>query len=317
MSRGRCPKWGTNLPRVNADDAPAPPAPAGFRKVRIVQAHHTVGTKCLGCGREFASSSAARQHVQFGRCTEWGYALEPIGTSGDAHDAPPRDAAVHPGPIRIYGIALDFVKEFVYLGRTFTCDDDDDAAALARLKIAQGTFAGMRGRIFTTAMPPRTKIAIYTSVVAARLFHACETWILSAKMARKFDSFQQRCLRTCLGYRAILKDGHPYYPQSDSVLHRAGVQRLSDALRERQLQAGYALLNDCISPTVKSWSTAREPHACRNNLRLLADVLQQRMTLTRARQATFPRDKGSAEVKLTEHRHTAECPAAPTGLGGT
>jgi hypothetical protein len=119
-----------------------------------------------------------------------------------------------------------------------------------------------------------------------------------------------------------MKDGHPYYPSSESVLTRAGVQRLSDSIRERQRRAGVRLRTSGISPQVASWMTARAPHACRGGHTLLADVLQQRMTTTRARQARTPRDTGLAEVRLAEDTHTVECPVvsdtvAPTGFGGT
>jgi hypothetical protein len=177
-------------------------------------------------------------------------------------------------------------------------------------------------------MPWRTKVAIYKSVIAARLYHGCETWILSEHTAAKFDSFQQRCLRACLGYKAIMKDGHPYYPTAVSVLERTGVERLSETIRERQRRAGIALRTLRISPTVTSWSTAREPHARRNNQRLLADVLQQRMTLTRSRKTTVSSAEGLAEVRLADHNNTVDCPevftlgntndpVAPTGFGGT
>ena len=77
-----------------------------------------------------------------------------------------------------------------YLGSKITTDGDSAKDAMDRIRKASQTFAMLK---------LETKLRLYNSNVLNVLLYGSECWKLTAKLAHKHETFQNRCLRKILG----------------------------------------------------------------------------------------------------------------------
>ena len=106
-------------------------------------------------------------------------------------------------PITINNInnsdALEDVQDFAYLGSKITTDGDSAKDATARIRKASQTFAMLKPIWKSKQLRLETKLRLYNSNVLSVLLYGSECWKLTAKLARKLETFQNKCLRKILG----------------------------------------------------------------------------------------------------------------------
>ena len=105
-------------------------------------------------------------------------------------------------PITINNInnseALEDVQDFAYLGSKITTDGDSAKDAMARIRKASQTFAMLKPIWKSKQLRLETKLRLYNSNVLSVLLYSSECWKLTAKLAHKLETFQNKCLRKIL-----------------------------------------------------------------------------------------------------------------------
>ena len=111
----------------------------------------------------------------------------------------PRIFRRHHHPITISNInnsdALEDVQDFAYLGSKITTDGDSAKDATARIRKASQTFAMLKPIWKSKQLRLETKLRLYNSNVLSVLLYGSECWKLTAKLAHKLETFQNKCLR--------------------------------------------------------------------------------------------------------------------------
>jgi hypothetical protein len=87
------------------------------------------------------------------------------------------------------------VVDFTYLGNNASQDGGAVKDVNIRIQKTRGTFSRLRKICQSTHIHKSTKIKIFTSCVKCVLLYGCETWLVSAEIQRKLQSFINRCLR--------------------------------------------------------------------------------------------------------------------------
>ena len=94
--------------------------------------------------------------------------------------------------------ALEVVQDFAYLGSKITTDGDSTKYVMARIIKAGQTFAMLKPIWKSKQLRLEAKLRLYNSNVLSVLIYGSESWKLSAKLAHKLETFQNRCLRKIL-----------------------------------------------------------------------------------------------------------------------
>ena len=95
--------------------------------------------------------------------------------------------------------ALEDVQDFAYMGSKITTDGDSAKDATARIRKASQTFAMLKPIWKSKQLRLETKLRLYNSNVLSVLLYGSGCWKLTAKLAHKLETFQNKCLRKILG----------------------------------------------------------------------------------------------------------------------
>jgi hypothetical protein len=150
--------------------------------------------------------------------------------AAEAEDPEPTD-------ISIYGITLEEVHEFVYLGRLVTNDCKDLPEVRRRIAIARTTWNRLRMKYFGPSSSLPAKLAVFRAVISSVLLYSCETWHLTPHMQGELRSFQAQCLRHILK-RPMHTDpdtGELTMPPTTELLETAKMEDIVVHWRRRRL----------------------------------------------------------------------------------
>ena len=103
----------------------------------------------------------------------------------------------------------------------------------------------------TQTITMQMQIRLFGTNIIPITSYACETWKITAKVARKLNAFQQRCLRSILGIT------YCNHITNEEILQRSSMKILQDIVTEHQLRlAGHILrLPDNRHPKVSmTWT---------------------------------------------------------------
>ena len=101
-------------------------------------------------------------------------------------------------PITVYGLPLEEVLEFLYLGSIVDISGGTDADIKARKGKARAAFKRMRNVWCCSGLSTRTKVRIFNSTVKPVLLYGCETWRMNETPMKKLQAFINTCLRKIL-----------------------------------------------------------------------------------------------------------------------
>jgi hypothetical protein len=135
-----------------------------------------------------------------------------------------------PPPLIIDGQSIEIVDEFKYLGSYMGSTEKDVAN---RIALAWGAFNKLKPILTRTGKPSvKLKLRLFNAACISILLYGCESWVLTAQQANKFDVFARTCYRIILGIR-----------QSEAHITNKKLYQLADnarpttqVIRERQLQ---------------------------------------------------------------------------------
>src|SRR5690242_19641255 len=85
-----------------------------------------------------------------------------------------------------------------YLGSIMSIDGGTEADVNCRIGKAAAAFQQMRSVWSTSTIDTATKIRLFNAIIVPTAIYASETWKFTAKVAKKINVFQQRCLRKIL-----------------------------------------------------------------------------------------------------------------------
>ena len=133
-------------------------------------------------------------------------------TPEGVEQAAPEYSAVHQGSgteettresteqaFEAYGAPIKNVKEFKYLGRVLTANDDDWPAVVGNLGKARRSWGRLLRVLGREGAYPKVSRAFYTAVTQAVLLFGAETWVLTTRMEKALESFQSRVARKITG----------------------------------------------------------------------------------------------------------------------
>ena len=132
------------------------------------------------------------------------------------------------------GVAIKNVKEFKYLGRVVTNDDNDEAVVMNNLKCARQKWAQI-GKVLVkhgARSNPKVMAAFYKTIVQSVLLYGSESWVLTRQLEGRLESFHRRCARFVVGEHIHQnKDGSWTYPSSKRVLRKAGLLSIKEYIK--------------------------------------------------------------------------------------
>ena len=131
---------------------------------------------------------------------------------------------------------IENVSKFTYLGSVFTSDGDVEADINCRIGKASAVFRRMQSVWTNSEISRALKVRLIQSIVLSTTLYACETWKISAKMKKKLDAFQQRCLRR------VLKITFRDRVTNAEIYERTDTRQLSQMIAERRMKyAGHVM----------------------------------------------------------------------------
>ena len=97
--------------------------------------------------------------------------------------------------IQMYGLPIEEVEEFPYLGSKMTSDGSCDAEIKTRLAKANQAFIMLRNVWKAGKLSLQTKLRLFKSNVLTSLLYGAESWKMTGTIAKKLEVFQRKCLR--------------------------------------------------------------------------------------------------------------------------
>ena len=123
-----------------------------------------------------------------------------------------------------YGVMLDQVEAFKYLGRTIRSDNNDAQAVSDNLRKAKRVWGRLSRVMKAENASPRVCGLFYKATVQAVLLFGSESWTVTLTMRRGLEGFHTRAARRMTGMMPE-KDsaGEWVYPHTDEVLEKSGL----------------------------------------------------------------------------------------------
>ena len=135
----------------------------------------------------------------------------------------------------INGEEIKKVKQFKYLGRIITDDDNDLMAVEQQLTKARRTW-GMIGKVIKkkSKSNPRIMSIFYKVIVQTILLYGSESWVLNQGLKDKLNSFHNRCARYITGDHIRVIDDVWYYPSRKETLEKADLLTIDEYITKRK-----------------------------------------------------------------------------------
>jgi hypothetical protein len=131
---------------------------------------------------------------------------------------------------------IENIKEFKYLGRVVTNNDNDTKALDQNIKKANGAWGRLRKVLEKGKMKnPRAATSIYKVVIQAILLYGSETWSVTPPMLTKLENFHRRCARHITGQHIRPReDGTWEYPHTKEIFEQTGLESMESYIMKRQ-----------------------------------------------------------------------------------
>jgi hypothetical protein len=131
--------------------------------------------------------------------------------------------------IVVNGTSLNNIVDFKYLGAIQVMDGSSNTEILSRIRKGHFRFSEKRQLFRNRSSPFHEKMLWYHTFVLSALLYGCETWTTNAKMFRKLESFNLKCLRQMYG------KFWDYNISYASRLKRTGMVTIESIVKQRRL----------------------------------------------------------------------------------
>lgn len=151
------------------------------------------------------------------------------------HMAAERAAQAMGETFTAYGIELEQVEVFKYLGRLVSYDDNDARAVRHNLRKAMRSWARLSRVLRAENASPRVNGLFYKATIQAILLFGSETWNLSPSAMKCLEGFHVRAARRMTGLQPRREpDGTWTYQSSEKVLEAAGLHTIQHYVEVRR-----------------------------------------------------------------------------------
>lgn len=134
-----------------------------------------------------------------------------------------------------YGVELEMVEVFKYLGRSIRFDDNDAQAVRINLGKARAVWGRLARVMHAENASPRVCGMFYKATVQAVLLYGSETWTLNPAMVRSLEGFHLRAARRMTGLMPRKEaNGSWTYPEAEGVLKKAGLYTITAYIAVRR-----------------------------------------------------------------------------------
>jgi endonuclease/exonuclease/phosphatase family metal-dependent hydrolase len=156
-----------------------------------------------------------------------------------------RSAHAPAGAMTVYGIPIQLVHEFRYLGTWLTDGDTDTLAVADNCTRGFQAWGRIKGGLLARGMTIGMRRSITSVVVMASVLFGCEAWALDKHTARKLIHTQLAFLSSITRLRPrILPDGSIRRPAADEVIAKARAIHIITTVRRRRLMFACKLFRD-------------------------------------------------------------------------
>ena len=133
------------------------------------------------------------------------------------------------------GKEIETVKQFKYLGRVLSEDDDDWPAIQANIQKARKRWGQVAKILAKEGATSGTMAYFYKAVVQAVLLYGSESWVITTKMWRALNSFHHRCARYIAGEHIRQRpDGEWTFPETERILAQCKLQTVEEYIARRK-----------------------------------------------------------------------------------
>ena len=162
-------------------------------------------------------------------CDNFGFTITTNKTAV-MHQPAPRKMH-HEPHICVNDEPLKATDYFTYLGSTLSREANIEVGVNNILSKANSAFGRLRKKVWDRrGISQDTKPKVYMTVVLTVLLHACETWTVYSRHARKLNHFHIKCLRIILSI-----EWQDMVPDTE-VLTRAGIPSIHILLQKAQVR---------------------------------------------------------------------------------
>ena len=124
----------------------------------------------------------------------------------------------------VNGKKLQRVKEFCYLGRIFTENDDDTKCIQDNLKKARKRWACVGKILKTEGVNSKIMAKFYITIVQAVLLYGADSWVIKKRDYDALKSFHRRAVRYMTGQHIRkLGENQWNYPEHEKLLKKCGL----------------------------------------------------------------------------------------------
>jgi hypothetical protein len=170
--------------------------------------------------------------------------------------------------LTVYGMTIENVGHFKYLGHILTEDCKSGEALKARLAVAGATVGRIRDFLRGREIVLAHKVALYRRLVLSQLLYASETWTPTAQDMDKLERFHSKMCRMITRRYPVKDDeaGTFKYPRTSDLLQITGMETLEriwatqrQAWRDRTRGKTADFPEQCLQGA--TWARCRNPLA--------------------------------------------------------
>jgi hypothetical protein len=134
--------------------------------------------------------------------------------------------------VKINGVTIERVEEFVYLGSVFNELGTPESDIQRRIKLANDAMRRVRKIIWNKSTPMGLKRKILITFIYPTLTYGCETWAISnaGEDLRRLKTWWHKQLRKCCG--VTKRDRN----RMELIFKKTGAQPIENLIKERRLR---------------------------------------------------------------------------------
>ena len=157
-----------------------------------------------------------------------------------------------------YGLPLDMVTSFQYLGKVISAADDNSPAVFRNFSRASAVWKRITILLSREGADPRLSGFLFKAVVQVVFLFGAETWVVTPRMFIVLGEFQYQVVRRLTGRLPQRKtDGEWYYTLAETSREEVGFQTIEEYILRRhktdvQYIATQLLLDLCEEEEVSS-----------------------------------------------------------------
>ena len=137
---------------------------------------------------------------------------------------------------------LERVREFTYLGRVFSEDDNDTKCIERQLSKAKSRWWRMARILKHEGANAKTMAKFYMAIIQAILLYGAESWALTRGHLRKLNSFHLRSVRYMTGKHIRKRENDSWeYPNHEDLLTECRLKEIGHYIEQRRNTLGQYL----------------------------------------------------------------------------